>query len=1173
MTAEPRPVHQEIQAEPGAHIQNVVQAFIEQVTLGVRALPTDYATRIANFLCDYLGTPGRPVPFGGREEALQALDRWLDDPTTPPYLLLAAPAGRGKSALLVRWLERLRQRALDLPVVFVPISLRYNTASQAVFFAALAARLAHLFGEKVPADLNQAPAIWRGMVSGYLSRPAPNGRLLVVLDGLDEATDWQAGPDLFPFQPPPGLRIVVSARYLAGERGPEGWLRRLEWDRHRLARPLDLDPLTREGVAEVLQNMGFPLDELGRRVDIVAELHRLSEGDPLLVRLYVDDLWAKGEAAARLQPEDLRSLRPGLEGYFDRWWEDQRKQWGEKAPLKEPAVREVLNLLAAALAPLGQEDLLALSGLDTWTLAEALRPLARLVVGDGKQHGYAFSHPRLGQYFWEKLSRGERQALERRFLDWGLGCVERLRRGEMAPRDVSPYLVRALGGHLTRAGAGPEDWLRLVHGAWAGANEALEGAYSLFLHDVTRAWRACAAADWQAAARDEPAPYLGGEVRCALVEASLHSLAGNIPPALLAALVEKGVWTPAQGLAYARQMPDPRQQAETLEKLAPHLPENLLAQALAAAREIWDDSARAWALAALAPRLAELGYPQEALAAAREIGDEYRRAEALANLAPHLPENLLAQALAAAGEIGDEYQRTRALAVLATRLPPDQQPQVLTEAMATANRIRGAAPRALALVVLAPHLPAQLRLQALAEALAATRGIGDLETRARTLATLVLRLAELCHPIEALAAAKEIRDEFWRARVLAVLTPHLPPEQQPQVLTEALAAAKTIENESTRAQALATLAPHLPPGEQPQVLAEALAAARKIQDESARADTLAVLAPRLAELGYPQEALDTAEEIRYAYDRAKALAALAPHLPPDLLPQALDAAKRIEKSARAYALAALALRLAVLGYSWEALTTAKEIWDADDRTRALAALTPHLPPDLQEQALRQALAAAREIRDADCRASALADMVPHLPPHLLAEALAAARGIKDVYQRARALAELTSRLPSGLLTESLTTLREIRDANNYARAALSLISMISIRQLLDQALDAAREIEWESARAESLTAPTLHLPPDLEEQALRQALVDVREIGNEYVRTQALADLAPRLAELPRPTLYPLWDETLPLLARQTRRRLLADLRALVPVIHALGGEAAIAETFRALQDVARWWP
>ena len=740
MTAEPRPVHQEIHAEPGAQIQNVVQAFIEQVTLGVRALPTDYATRIANFICDYLGMPGRPVPFGGREEALQALDRWLDDPTAPPYLLLAAPAGRGKSALLVRWLERLRQRAPDLPVVFVPVSLRYETASQAVFFAALAARLAHLFGDKVPADLNQAPDIWRGMVSGYLSRPAPNGRLLVVLDGLDEATDWQTGPDLFPFQPPPGLRVVVSARCLAGESGPEGWLRRLGWDGHRLARPLDLDPLTREGVADVLQRMGFPLDELGRRVDIVAELHRLSEGDPLLVRLYVDDLWAKGEVAARLQPEDLHALQPGLEGYFDRWWEDQRKQWGEKAPLKEPAVREVLNLLAAALAPLGQEDLLALSRLDTWTLEEALRPLARLVVGDGKRQGYAFGHPRLGQYFWEKLSRREQQALEGRFLDWGLECVERLRRGEMAPRDVSPYLVRALGGHLARAGAGPEQWLRLVHGAWAAAGEALEGAHSLFLYDVARAWRACAMADGKAAARGEPAPYLGREVRCALVEASLHSLAGNIPPALLAALVEKGVWTPAQSLAYARQVPNPEQQAEALEKLAPHLPPDLLPQALAAARNIGDESARAHALAALAP---------------------------------HLPEDLLKQALDAAREIGDATARARALATLAPHLPEDLREQTLREALDAARGIGDADDRARALAALAPHLPEDLREQTLREALDAARGIGDAKTRAEALAALAPRLAELGYPQKGLDVAREIERAYIRANALAGLAPRL----------------------------------------------------------------------------------------------------------------------------------------------------------------------------------------------------------------------------------------------------------------------------------------------------------------------------------------------------------------------------------------------------------------
>ena len=361
---------------------------------GITSLPTDYKARICNFILEYIGTPQRPVPFGGCQADLQTLDGWLDDPAALPYLLLTAPAGRGKSALLVRWLER--RRDLALPVVFVPISLRFNTASQTVFFAALAARLAHLFGERVPADMSQAPDLWRGMASGYLSRPAPDRRLLVVLDGLDEATDWQAGVDLFPFEPPPGLRMVVAARHQANESGPEGWLRRLGWERNGLARSLTLAPLTHAGVSDVLRSMGVPLDALSARVDIVAELYRLSEGDPLLVRLYVDDLWQKGAAATRLQPEDLRTLQPGLHGYFDRWWEDQRKQWGRDAPLREPTVQATLNLLTTALAPLGKDDLLHLSNLSTWDLEEALRPLARLVVGDGRTQGYAFSHPRLG---------------------------------------------------------------------------------------------------------------------------------------------------------------------------------------------------------------------------------------------------------------------------------------------------------------------------------------------------------------------------------------------------------------------------------------------------------------------------------------------------------------------------------------------------------------------------------------------------------------------------------------------------------------------------------------------------------------------------------------------------------------------------------------------------------
>ena len=94
--------------------------IIINLTNGVDSLSADYAVRIQNFFSEYLGTVDRPVPFGGRDSDLEMLDAWLDDPQKPPYLLLAAPAGRGKSALLVHWGQKLLATREDLAIVFIP---------------------------------------------------------------------------------------------------------------------------------------------------------------------------------------------------------------------------------------------------------------------------------------------------------------------------------------------------------------------------------------------------------------------------------------------------------------------------------------------------------------------------------------------------------------------------------------------------------------------------------------------------------------------------------------------------------------------------------------------------------------------------------------------------------------------------------------------------------------------------------------------------------------------------------------------------------------------------------------------------------------------------------------------------------------------------------------------
>jgi len=625
----------------------VTQYFgpVHQLTEGINRLPTDYAIRIQNFLTEYLGTPQHPVPFGGRQAMLEILDAWLSNPTAPPYLLLAAPAGRGKSAVLAHWSIHLEPDP-NVSVVFIPVSIRFRTNLAGVVFAALAARLAVLYGEKVLIT-DQSAEFWRGIASSYLSRPLPDGRsLVVILDGVDEAADWEPGADLFPLAPPPGVRVMVAARYRAGDADATGWLRCLGWERPGLALSPALRPLNRHGVADVLNKMGMPLDILARDIDIVTELHRLSGGDPLLVRLYVDDLWTRGKAAARLTPTDLYTIQPGYEGYFARWWEEQRKLWGKQSPLKEPVVQVLLNLLACALGPLMRDDLLklgAMEELNTWMLAEALHSLERFVIGDGKQQGYIFSHPKLAAYFYDKLSGGENEEWEGRFLRWGKEILAKLNTQILPQRGVPAYIVQYYGAHLGRAQVDAVDLYALVSEGWLRAWETLESTISGFLNDVDRAW-----------VRADREDDIGMQIRCALCYASVRTLRAHIPIDLLVKVVENGIVPPEQVLIIVKGKFGHEAKAAALIALVPILAkisEELTQKALVIARGI---TSLVWcvkSLMALVPYVSGLTQEQifrGILSRLEQIQDAEFQSFILEGLAKQLPHHLLEQALSLA---------------------------------------------------------------------------------------------------------------------------------------------------------------------------------------------------------------------------------------------------------------------------------------------------------------------------------------------------------------------------------------------------------------------------------------------------------------------------------------------------------------------------------------------
>ena len=324
---------------------------------------------------------------------------------------------------------------------------------------------------------------------------------------------------------------------------------------------------------------------------------------------------------------------------------------------------------------------------------------------------------------------------------------------------------------------------------------------------------------------------------------------------------------------------------------------------------------------------------------------------------------------------------------------------------------------------------------------------------------------------------------------------------------------------------------------------------------------------------------------------------MAPHLPAELLTEALDAALSIrDEYARARALAAMAphhlppkFREQALN---EALDAARNIGYAYARAEALATLAPHLPAALREQVLAEALEVARNISDEKKRARTFAFVVSHLPEEArkdaLTEALKIARSIKGEEEYAHALSTLTPYLPENLrkviLYEILDTIWHIKCEWPRVLVLMSLAPYLP-EELLKVSLEIARNHEDEDIRAVILTDLSSLLPKELQLKVLKEALrsaLYVEEKRSERIEEAVgcsrpllspLTHLASRLVNFPPDHLYPLWAETLPILARRTRPELLIDLGDLAPVIHALGGQEAVGETFRAIRDVGRWWP
>jgi NTP pyrophosphatase (non-canonical NTP hydrolase) len=714
------------------------------------------------------------------------------------------------------------------------------------------------------------------------------------------------------------------------------------------------------------------------------------------------------------------------------------------------------------------------------------------------------------------------------------------------------YIYAFLTWHMEQAKRPDEVHQLLQETTAAGRNGWYEACDAIgkpagFVNDLARAW-ALAKDSYEQA----PANALALLFRYALIRTSLNSLASNVPAELLGALVEKQIWQPAQGLAYAQQTQNPWQRAECVAALVPYIPESLLPEVITTIYQIQEAAYRSFALAELAKLFPD--YWPEVLSSICQIQDRYskfhfdekalfEKANALCAVIEFLPTALLPEALKISQQMEHESDRVGVLIELSKKLPevlPEalemsraisfdffranslwelskQLPEILPEALEAARQIGDGSMRASLLYVLIEQLPPEK----LPETLEITRSLYDTTNRAKALIKLASRQRlELLS--EALEVACQISFDYSRAMALIELSKQIPEllpkalketrriyhassritafialsRQMPELLSEALEVIRKMADESDRARSIMALANEVPAS----LLAELLEVTHQIQDPSYRADALVELSKYFPHL--QSETLEVISQIQIKYRRVDALKKLVQQLPPQLLMTALEVTQQIrDESSHAKALIELSKYLPDL--QSEALEVTRKIQDHSDRAVALIELSKELP-----ELLLEALESAQEIHLKTDRTKALTKVLKQLPTELLTEALEVIRQIPDELDRFKALLEVSAHKPESL-PEALEITRYIRNDCELAESLIEAVEKLPAK-LFPEVLEITRQISDESERIHVLLKIIKQLPSEL----LPEALEVARQINDPPARAKALIELSKPMPEL-----------------------------------------------------------
>ncbi|GIG58351.1 hypothetical protein Lfu02_27230 [Longispora fulva] len=334
--------------------------------------------------------------FTGRQDQLEALDRLTEQPGAVVISTIGGVGGVGKTALALYWAHRARHAYPDGQL---HINLHGYSASAPVSPAEALGRFLRALGvppEQVPADLDEAAALYRSRIAGL--------QMLVVLDNAGYA--GQVRP-LLP-SGPGSLALITSRDRLAGLTALDG------------ARRLTLESLPVDEAVDLLarvigaDRVAADRPAAARLVDLCGRLPlairitaaQLAERPELSLARHVEDLEAGDRLAALALPEDDDA--------------SVRVAFGHSYTGLKPEAARLFRLLGLVPGPeFGVEAAAALAGVDRREATRLLHILttAHLIEPRGAdRHGF---HDLMRLYAADQVATDpERDEALRRFYHW-----------------------------------------------------------------------------------------------------------------------------------------------------------------------------------------------------------------------------------------------------------------------------------------------------------------------------------------------------------------------------------------------------------------------------------------------------------------------------------------------------------------------------------------------------------------------------------------------------------------------------------------------------------------------------------------------------------------------------------------------------------------------------------